>query len=257
MKLYEEIDVEEDDTYPPGMHGAAVASLAVGQNCGVAKDADLYFIGTDSFGDDDIRCESTCRAIDRILEINKKLPADRKIRVISISRGYGPEDKDFDKLEEKVNEANKEGIFVNTVGADMYKNIDFGGLKRSVLSDADDPANYQFGGKWLQDEYMRNDQFVSTPHLLVPMDNRTFASCQGQHLYEYNSDGGMSWATPYFAACYALACQVYPQITPNQFFELAIKTGDMLNDTPENTRKDKENARIINMAKLIEELKKL
>lgn len=67
----------------------------------------------------------------------------------------------------------------------------------------------------------------------------------------------MSWATPYFAGCYALACQVYPQITPNQFFELAIKTGDILNDTPENTRKDKENARIINMAKLIEELKKL
>lgn len=260
LKLYEEIDVDENDAYPVVPHGPAVASLAVGQNCGVAKDADLYFIGTDSAGDDDIRCESTCRAIDRILEINEKLPAERKIRVISISRAFVPEDKDFDKLDAKVKEAEEKGVFVLTVGPKVFtskKNIDFFGLKHPALSDADIPANYQFGAMWALNEYMQNDSYFSSPCLLVPMGNRTFASCQGSNLYEYCSDGGVSWATPYFAGCYALACQVYPQITPNQFFELAIKTGDILNDTPENTRKDKENARIINMAKLIEELKKL
>ena len=257
LKLYEEIDTED---WNAQMHGPAVASLAVGKTCGVAKDADLYFVGTTSHGDDDILCESTCRAIDRILEINEKLPKNRKIRVISISRGYIPEDKNFDKLEAKIKEAEEKGAFVLTTGPRSFKsqkNIDFKGLKCSILSDADDPANYQFGGAWLQDEYIQNDPYFSAPTLLVPMDNRTFASWQGQHLYQYDSDGGFSWTTPYFAGCYALACQVYPQITPNQFFELAIKTGDILNDTPENTRKDKENARIINMAKLIEELKKL
>ncbi len=99
--------------------------------------------------------------------------------------------------------------------------------------------------------------FCGEPTLWLPMGNRSFASCQGQNLYEYDWKGRPDGMVSYFAGCYALACQVYPQITPNQFFELAIKTGDILNNTPENTRKYKENARIINMAKLIEELKKL
>ena len=241
------------------MHGPAVASLAVGKTCGVAKDADLYFIGTTSHGNEDILCESTCRAIDRILEINEKLPADRKIRVISISRGYEPEYKDFNKLDAKVKEAEEKGVFVLTTVPSVFtsqKNIYFAGLSRSILGDVDNVSKYKPSNLYMN-AYTNDESFCAGHVLWVPMDNRTFASWQRQDLYQYDSDGGLSWATPYFAACYALACQVYPQITPNQFFELAIKTGDILNDTPENTRRDKENARIINMAKLIEELKKL
>ena len=258
LKLYEEIDVEDAYDKVEDEHGPAVASLAVGKTCGVAKDADLYFIGRASRRNDDILCTSHCKAIDRILEINEKLPADRKIRVISISRGFGSGNKDFDKLDAKVKEAEEKGVFVVTVGnvPGIYKNLDFMGLDRRNLSKVDDPTNYT-NAVWFAEDYKEDENFFSSATLLVPMGNRTFASYQGSSLYQYDSMGGMSWATPYFAACYALACQVYPQITPNQFFELAIKTGDILNDMPENTRKDKENARIINMAKLIEELKKL
>lgn len=101
LKLYEEIDVVDAYDKVEDEHGPAVTSLAVGKTCGVAKNADLYFIGSTKFSDD-IVCANTCKCIDRILEINKKLPADRQIRVISISRGYGPEYKDFDKLEAKI-----------------------------------------------------------------------------------------------------------------------------------------------------------
>ncbi len=261
LKLYEEIDVRSDigAYYEVSMHGPAVASLAGGKTCGVAKDADLYFIGTDSAGDDNIRCKSTCRAIDRILEINEKLPADRKIRVISISRGYRPEDKDFDKLEAKIKEAEEKGVFVLTTVTENFKsqkNIRFMGLDRRDPNKVESSADYTTA-VWYTENYKENGDYFSPATLLVPEGNRTHASYQSSSLYQYDSEGGKSWATPYFAGCYALACQVYPQITPNQFFELAIKTGDILNDTPENTRKDKENARIINMAKLIEELKKL
>ena len=257
LKLYEEIDTTEDNYAQ--MHSSAVASLAVGKTCGVAKGADLYFIGTTSHGDENILCESTCRAIDRILEINEKLPADRKIRVISISRGYGPEYKDFDKLEEKIKEAEEKGVFVLTTVTEDFKSqksIRFMGLDRIDRNKMESSADYTTA-VWHTENYKENDDYFSPATLLVPEGNRTVASWQGRDWYQYDSVGGKSWSTPYFAGCYALACQVYPQITPNQFFELAIKTGDILNDTPENTRKDKENARIINMAKLIEELKKL
>ncbi|MBQ3068302.1 MAG: S8/S53 family peptidase [Oscillospiraceae bacterium] len=258
LKLYEEIGVVDVYDKVEDEHGPAVASLAVGKTCGVAKDADLYFIGCTKFSDD-IVCANTCKCIDRILEINEKLPADRKIRVISISRGYEPEYKDFDKLEAKIKEAEEKGVFVLTTGPSAFisqKNISFMGLDRIDLNKVESSADYTTA-VWYTGAYTENEDLFSPATLLVPEGNRTHANCQGQHLYGYDSVGGKSWATPYFAGCYALACQVYPQITPNQFFELAIKTGDILNDTPENTRKDKENARIINMAKLIEELKKL
>lgn len=74
------------------MHGSAVTSIAVGQSCGVAPGADLYYIAS-SFGritpigvkpDTNIVAD----AIYRVLEINELLPNEKKIRVISISKGF-------------------------------------------------------------------------------------------------------------------------------------------------------------------------
>jgi hypothetical protein len=37
--------------------------------------------------------------------------------------------------------------------------------------------------------------------------------------------GGWSWSIPYLAGTYALAVQVDPNITPDEFWEAALKTG--------------------------------
>jgi len=44
-------------------------------------------------------------------------------------------------------------------------------------------------------------------------------------LYEYSGVAGLSWTAPYLAGMYALACQAKPNITPQEFLKLAMKTG--------------------------------
>lgn len=177
LKLYEEIDVVDAYNKVEDEHGPAVASLAVGQNCGVAKDADLYYFGTTKF-EDDVVCANACKCIDRILEINEKLPADRKIRVISSSRGYEPKYKDFDKLEAKIKEAEEKGVFVLTTSPSAFisqKNIRFMGLDRRDLSKVDDPTNYTTA-VWYIENYEEDDNSFSPATLLVPEGNRTHAN---------------------------------------------------------------------------------
>ncbi len=43
--------------------------------------------------------------------------------------------------------------------------------------------------------------------------------------YVFYRQGGWSWSIPYIAGVYALAVQVEHNITPERFWDLAIKTG--------------------------------
>jgi hypothetical protein len=55
------------------------------------------------------------------------------------------------------------------------------------------------------------------------------ASPTGNDDYVFYSEGGWSWAVPYVAGLYALACQVKPDITPAVFWAKALETGDTVN----------------------------
>ncbi len=92
VQFYEEIGAGKTPSTLAAMHAAAVASLAVGKTVGVAPGADLYFISAFSGKCFDTPEMYHCltQGIRRILEINQQLPAERKIRVISISRGHMP-----------------------------------------------------------------------------------------------------------------------------------------------------------------------
>ena len=72
------------------------------------------------------------------------------------------------------------------------------------------------------------------------MANRTFAEYTGKNEYTHVSLGSLSWTAPWLSGLYALCCQVKPDLTPELFMQTAFETGDILNDTPENTRRDKK-----------------
>ncbi len=57
------------------------------------------------------------------------------------------------------------------------------------------------------------------------MDSRTTASPTGAEEYVFYRIGGWSWSIPYLAGMYALAVQVDPGITPEEFWETALETG--------------------------------
>ncbi|WP_269843907.1 S8 family serine peptidase [Dubosiella newyorkensis] len=77
------------NTYPKGIsvHGPAVTSIAVGENCGVAPDANVYYIGLsykDKNGQADLKY--IAETINHILEKNDHM--ENPIRAISISLGF-------------------------------------------------------------------------------------------------------------------------------------------------------------------------
>ena len=107
LRFYEEIDLR--GRTDPTMHGAGVASIALGKTVGVAPEAELYYIGM-HFSDHN-RVRRLVRSINRILEINEQLPKANKIRVISISSGWSPSHKGYKEVTEAAQKARAAGMF--------------------------------------------------------------------------------------------------------------------------------------------------
>ncbi len=244
LKLYEEIHCNDTQAQ---MHGPAVASIAAGKNVGVAPEADLYYIadtaGTINGQKFEYDLSWTAKSIERIVQINKTLPKDKKIRVISISLGINPSMKNYDKAIESIKKAEKDGIYTVYVGSEA-----FFGLGRDPLKNPDDITSFSKGIFWNNDQY-------DNCWLLIPMDSRSTASPTGTNDYVFYRTGGMSWSVPYVAGLYALACQVNPNITPDVFWKEAFRTSDTI-QVDNNGSKDLL-GKIVNPQKLIGSIKNL
>ena len=84
--------------------------------------------------------------------------------------------------------------------------------------------SYEPGLSWAK-RFYDGARWRDSNCLFFPMDSRTTASPCGSDEYVFYRIGGFSWAIPYIAGGYALAVQVEPEITPERFWDLAIKTG--------------------------------
>lgn len=246
LKLYEEIHIDKNSMAQ--MHGPAVASIAVGKSVGVAPKADLYFIAEfcaipKADGEFDIDLTYIAQSIDRIVEINRTLPPKRKIRVISISLGIGPEWQKYDLARTAIANAEREGIYtVHTESAPQCM-----GLGRDPMADPDRYDSYGPGKFWA-----RNWNSMKTFYM-IPMDSRCTAAPNGVADYAFYRSGGLSWSVPWVAGLYALACQVKPDITPAIFWEAARKTSVAGHAALDGA--DEEFGRILNPRALIESLR--
>lgn len=257
LRMYEEIHGLRNER--ASMHGPAVASIAVGKTVGVAPEADLYFISSDDgtifnrikyilFKNRDINPKWRVKSIYRVLEINRTLPLDKKIRVLSISSGSYR--RNFLKA---IEDAGKEGLFVISSSLSYPHNLRFSGLGRDCLTDPDNILSYFPGSFWSNTFYKSPDNFKIDSTLMVPMDSRCTASQSGKSSYAFYSLGGLSWSIPYIAGLYALACQVKPSVIPQEFWNKALETGDEIKI--EKNNKVYKLGKIVNPVKLIESLK--
>lgn len=264
LKMYEEIHCLDTSAQ---MHGPAVASIAVGKTVGVAPAADLYYIA-ETHGD--YRSSGfiwdftwVAKSIDRILEVNKTLPNDKKIRVISISVGWDKSQKGYDEVNAAVNSAKDQGIFVVSSSLINTYGYMFNSLGRNPLNDPKLPSSYEPGLFWADKYYENDKEFYSTlgksvgvnidEVLLVPMDSMTTASPTGNNDYVFYREGGWSWSIPFIAGLYALACQVKPSINPDIFWSAALNTGDTIK--VQNNGKEYELKKVVNPVKLMEAIK--
>jgi len=213
IKWYEEIGLEGRP--PSEMHGPAVASIAVGKAVGVAPEADLYYVAVRTY-DRSSLLHNYAQGVRRLLEVNRRLPKEHRIRAISLSVGYGPGTPGYEDFIGAVKEAEAEGIFVAWCGNERFPVYGLGVSPSAVRDD--------FNAYVIPQRY----QIPASGSLFVPMDSRTTASPTGVNDYVFYGPGGESWTAPYAAGAYALAAQVAPDITPERFWSLAIRTGHHL-----------------------------
>lgn len=243
------------------MHGPAVASLAVGETTGVAPGASLYFIAaeipTQVSGEKELRDFTyLAQAVRRVMEINQGLPAEEKIRALSLSIGWEPGEPAYDVMNAAMAEARDAGIFVISSNLEeTYPGFGFNGLGRVPSASADRLASYEAGVFWSR--FLADPRFAQwfSGRLLVPMDSRTYASRMGPQEYEWARSGGWSWCPPYLAGLYALAAQVRPQVTPAEFWQAVVDTSVPKSIVYEGN--DIQIGTIVQPVKLIEALQNL
>ena len=142
-----------------------------------------------------------------------------------MSIGWVPQSKGYAEISAAASQAKAAGIFVISTSLSESYGLNFDGMGRSPLSNPDDFHSYG-PGSWRQKSFYQNGEAKGT--LLVPMDARTTASPTGYQDYAFYPEGGWSWCVPYLAGMYALAWQVKPGITPEDFWSLAMKTGQTI-----------------------------
>ena len=197
-------------------HGSTCAALAAGHTLGVAPEAELYLISSWAGSGREPDFTPRAKAFERFLEVNSKLPPDRRIRVISMSVGWSPQQRGAAEMEAAANKAREQGLLVITSNVEKTHGFAFHGLERQPLADPDAFESYS-RLKWAVPG--RPDR------LLVPMCSRTGAGAGSDGEYIFFRVGGWSWSIPYIAGVYALAAQVDPQITPDRFWQVATTTG--------------------------------
>ncbi len=205
-----------DRRSPAHLHGPAVSSIAVGRTIGVAPEADLYYIAIpyDTPRGFFLMPHLFAQAIRRFVEINRALPAERRIRAISLSQGWGNAALGCHDADAAVALARSEGIAFFSV----TDSFEYGGLGRPPRSDPDSFEVYASAWLWRDDRF---GAISRTKLFSVPIDNRTLASESAPDSVVYYPIGGYSWGPPFVAGMYALAAQVDPAITPERFFDLA------------------------------------
>ena len=219
------------------MHGPAVTSLLVGENCGTAPAAKVYYCAT----------RSGCHEVDNakallwIIEQNKKLPTSEKIRVVSVSAAPGKAGTPSSGNQEKWNDACARAEVAGILVLDCTS---YRGFIGPCWYDARDPENvakctsgFPGRGKWKR-----------PGNILAPSSPRTTAEeyNKGEFSYQYCGRGGLSWSIPYCAGVLAMGWQINPELSPEQMRELLFKSAFM----------KKNGAKIIYPKKFIELVRK-
>ena len=199
------------------MHGPAVASLLVGDQCGTAPGAKLYYAAAASWeGDSALYAD----ALRWIVAKNKDLPQDDKIRVVSISAapsGQGsPFSKNLEQWDVAVAEAKAAGILV----LDCRQNSETGIIAAGYydLDSPDDMSRFTPG--------FPTHPWVDPSQIYAPSSYRTQAEeyAPGENHWQYTGEGGLSWTIPYVSGVLAMGWQVNPKLTNDEILALLRKT---------------------------------
>jgi beta-lactamase regulating signal transducer with metallopeptidase domain len=190
------------------MHGPAVTSLLVGNACGTAPGARLYYAAVPSWKKD---ARYYADALDWLTQVNSGLPEDRKILCVSVSAAPTGPNSPFEIGGERwikaVVRAERSGMLV----IDCTQGHGFVSMCYTDPEAPEDvtrcrPGSRKDGGSGVRGR------------VCAPNSPRTVAEQteQGGFGYAYWGQGGLSWSVPYVAGVLALGKEAAPQLSAQQ-----------------------------------------
>ncbi len=197
IKHYEAVGTwPQNDTTTPDYHGSLVVGCAAGKTTGTAPDADIYYFAANNWVNKNpflkaieilkrkeiLQRKNFNLAIRRVLETNKTLPENKKIRFLSCSWG-GADDLFVKESNELFAECERNGIMI--LGG-FYK-------PRSPFIYCDKRFGIDETKPWLKNK------------IGIPTDSKTTPYFKGG--YYYTRLGGTSSTFPYLAGIFACALQ--------------------------------------------------
>ncbi|MEX0974289.1 MAG: S8 family serine peptidase [Bacillota bacterium] len=138
---YIEVSPGDANQAAVNFHGTAITGILAGKN-GVAPGAHVYYY---AIPNDDNAYATSAQAMDKIIELNRTLPAGEKIRIVASAQSANPLDeaanvggaKDWSDAIKRAQDA---GIIVVYAG---MPELDFTGAGAVPGKDRDDPQNYR------------------------------------------------------------------------------------------------------------------
>ena len=202
-------------------HGRAISYIAQE----IAPKADLYYYATNNGGEMDAPVLDNLK---QILEKNKSLPDDKKIKFVSMSMSlYGGEE-----AKKVVAELEAQGVWV--FYSDCKEDSQTGYLgKKDPMGNPNDFDNYQIENGSRIDIMPDGtvDTIIRENMLYVNSGDRTVPDPSSPNAYRHDSRASQSWSIPVLAGYYTLACQADPSMTKEKFMRLAEETAQVKTST--------------------------
>ncbi|MCR4612110.1 MAG: hypothetical protein K5644_09460 [Lachnospiraceae bacterium] len=207
-EIYNDINLhyKNNSTSETSMHGPAVLSLLAGKNTGTAPDAEVYYYAHAAWEQDQT---THAECLYQIIEQNKSLSDDKKIRMVGFSDNIDENEANADAFREAVAACETAGIMVWFCG-------EYGPMSFNPMSNKDDFSNLVVSQWW-------NESF--NPELVfVPESGRTTAANEMGNKYIYWGQGGLSWTMPYVLGLYADALAIDSTLTQSELRQLIVNT---------------------------------
>ncbi len=221
-KILKYYDVGTDTPEGKGsMHGPAVISLLVGENIGTAPGARVYYVAAPSWRLD---AQYYADALDWIIAENEKLPADSKIRVVSVSAApsgiWSPFTKNLEAWDKAIQRAEEAGILILDCTFEY-------GVTTPCTYDLNDPDNVaKCTPNWQGPK--------DSPHkrILIPTSRTTATEGFGKAIfsYQYTGLGGLSWSVPFLTGVLAMGWQINPDLTGSQLLDILYASAYVTED---------------------------
>jgi hypothetical protein len=231
--------------YPPGcdvinsMHGPYVTGHIIGTNSGIAPGSNVYFYSSlPQDGNQEFTYEFDIAAMEEIQKHNET--SENKITILSLSQVSSPDRKFYHEYEAKILELENSGITVITADLPIRNpEYSFYGLRKDALADPEVFSsyyaipwdewilkihNFPFAQDVYKNEFTINDS-MQLP-VLFPLDfSRTNVGMLGPDNYYIKFVGGWSGLPPTISGLFALAIQMDPEITFDEFWHVLYTTG--------------------------------